>query len=328
MRKKDKYAFLGVDPLGSLLRETAEEWDGEKHRPPSAAELSMVNSIAVRACPHCLVGEPVRNGRNAGGVQTYKCKSCGRRFTPLTGTVFEDRKVAISERMEYIVHLLEDHSVVTSGRDNMNAESTAPFWLSQIFDAIEGCQEGVELFGDVWVDEYYAPMNSDEVVLRPDGKRKRGLSSNQLCISTATDGRHSVFVVCGRGNAGKDEIFLALSKHIKPGSTLHHDGDPSHARIVNELGLKSVVHLSSETKGLPDRSNPMNPINSLHAYLSHFLYNHYGFRRNRTQQWVNLFWVKVTQCEMGYMDGAKYIILRMLKTKKRHTYRKFYSKKG
>lgn len=326
MRKKNKYAFLGDDPLGALLRGTAEEWDDAKHPWKSDLEVSMVNSIAVRACPFCSSAEIRRNGRKPSGVRTYLCKSCGRRFDPLTGTVFAGAKIPISERMEFALHLLEDHSLITSAADNMNASTTGFLWLAQIFDAIDGCQDGSMLFGEVWMDEFYIPLNSDQRARRGDGKLRRGLSGDQICVASATDGAHHVFKVCGLGNASAAGVCGALSKHIAPGSTLHHDGCAAHTKIVNDLGLKSVVHPTSETSGLPDRKNPMRPINELHALLSHYLYNHYGFRRERTQSWLNLFWVKTTQCERSKLDGAKYIIYRMLATKKGKTYREFYEK--
>lgn len=325
MRKKNKYAFLGSDPLGALLRGTAEEWDDAKHPRKNALEVSMINSISVRECPFCGSEEIKRNGKKPSGVGTYLCKSCCKRFDPLTGTVFAGAKIPISERMEFALHLLEDHSLITSTTDNMNASTTGFLWLAQIFDAIDGCQDGSMLSGEVWMDEFYIPLNSDRRARRSDGKLRRGLSSDQVCVASATDGRHHVFKACGLGNASAAMISGALSRHIAHGSTLHHDGSASHSKIVNELGLKSVVHPTSETTGLPDRKNPMRPINELHALLSHYLYNHYGFRRERTQSWLNLFWVKTTQCERSKLDGAKYIIYRMLTTKKSKTYREFYS---
>ena len=52
MRNNEKYAFLGSDPLGSLLRDTAEEWNDVKHPRRGELEVPMVNSIHVGECPH------------------------------------------------------------------------------------------------------------------------------------------------------------------------------------------------------------------------------------------------------------------------------------
>ncbi|MBQ1476159.1 MAG: hypothetical protein IIZ21_02625, partial [Firmicutes bacterium] len=38
-------------------------------------------------------------------------KYCGCSFSPLTGTIFEDRKIPISEWIEYLIHLFEFHSI-------------------------------------------------------------------------------------------------------------------------------------------------------------------------------------------------------------------------
>lgn len=155
MRNNKKYAFLGSDPLGSLLRDTAEEWDDAKHPKRNELEVSMVNSIHVAECPRCGSGEIKRNGKRANGIRLYRCKSCGRSFDALTGTVFSSARIPITERMEFAMHILEDHSLRTSALDNMNATTTGFLWLAQMFDSIRGCQDGVKLFGDVWADEFY-----------------------------------------------------------------------------------------------------------------------------------------------------------------------------
>src|SRR4051812_16242775 len=46
------------------------------------------------ACPRCGATHVVRNGPNASGTQTYRCRGCGRRFVadPKKGPVPGDRR--------------------------------------------------------------------------------------------------------------------------------------------------------------------------------------------------------------------------------------------
>ncbi len=80
-------------------------------------------------------------------MQKYLCRSCGRGSNPLTGTVLNSRKMPISEWIEYLLHLLEFHSVVTYARDNRRTHTTGVYWLRKVFAALEGCQDFVVLSG-------------------------------------------------------------------------------------------------------------------------------------------------------------------------------------
>lgn len=324
MRKKDKYAKLfGRDPLDALFVSTLEEWDDAKHRKACEEEIEMINAIRVTECPRCS-GTSFKKASKSRprGVQRYYCHHCRRYFTPLTGTLFDANKIPISERIEYILHLLRQHSTISSALGNVNAETTGSIWLFKVFLAIRGCQSDVVLKGDeVWYDEYYIPMARSKKGKKRDGTYKRGVSTDQLCVFTATDGEDCVFIVGGWGPPNGEKVLSFLSEHITEGATFHHDGDPCHNLAVAKFKLKSEVHIQDYEDGEPDL---MEPINDMHSYFSRFLSQHLGFDRESSQDWANLFWVSMTFRPLEL--GARYIIERMIKTKIVVRYRDFYGK--
>ena len=56
------------------------------------AEFTEITTRKV-ACPYCAHDKVVKNGRNANGKQTYRCKECGKRFLH-TGQVGGHRATA------------------------------------------------------------------------------------------------------------------------------------------------------------------------------------------------------------------------------------------
>lgn len=312
--------------MDDLLIATMEEWDDAKHRRISEEEVGMINQIEIRSCPYadCGSGRIKKDGKNRpSGVQRYRCLVCGRSFTALTGTLFDSNKIPISERLEFLMHLFEQHSVTTSSKDNVNAESTGGYWLFKIFLALRGCQGGVRLQGpEVWYDEYYIPEAASKKERKADGTFKRGLSKEQLCVLTATDGKGSAFEVCGWGKPKADKVLSFLSEHVGEGALLHHDCDPAHALAVRELKLNERRHIAIYE---PGKEDPMEPINALHSLLSRFLSQHLGFDRAHSQDWLNLFWVSVNvrPAELA----AKYVIERMISTKTVVRYRDHYGKR-
>jgi hypothetical protein len=74
-----------------------------------------------------------------------------------------------------------------------------------------------------------------------------------------------------------------------PGSTLIHDKEVAHRKLVADLSLESIAYASKDLKGLSDADNPMNPVNQVHNILKKFLHAHSGFDRANLQGFLNLF---------------------------------------
>ena len=116
MNNKQKKALKAKfsDGLGSsgMMVSTLSEWYDAKHRPPSADEVAFINSIPVGSCPRCGSENVRRDGRSKKtGLIVRECKDCGKKFGPLAGTVFDSRKIPLSEWIEFLVHLFQFQGV-------------------------------------------------------------------------------------------------------------------------------------------------------------------------------------------------------------------------
>ncbi len=75
--------------------------------------------------------------------------------------------------------------------------------------------------------------------------------------------------------------------HIEPGSTLLHDKESAHQKLVRELSLISEEYSSKDLKGLEDFENPLDPVNYIYYLIKRFLYAHSGFDRSPIQSYLN-----------------------------------------
>ena len=326
-------SFEGADstsPVGKLTKATVAEWNEQKHRKPSREEIKLIDSL-FDGCPFEREGDGIRHsciryGTTRLGVQRYLCKGCGRQFTPITGTVFDSKKIPISEWVEFVINLASYESLTQASLTNMNAKSTGRYWVSKVFEVLRGCQDGVVLSGDVWVDETYFKETKSGLILH-DGKKPRGLSRNLFCVATARDARgNTVLIPCGRGKPDAARILTALGSHIENGSKIIHDGENSHSALVAELSCSEEIHPTSQTKGLPDHKNPMDTINEVHRFLKKFMARHGSFKRDDLADWMNLFWFVFT-C-FGRKDLTVNRFLKMaVKCKKIMRYRTVMKKK-
>ncbi len=317
-------------PVELLTSAAVNEWYDQKHGKPCGYEVKLIDSL-FDGCPYAADGDGiehrcVKNGRTRNRIQRYLCTGCGRQFTPITGTIFDSKKIPISEWVGFIVSLASYESLTQASMTNMNSKSTGRYWVLKIFEVIRGCQDNVILGGKVWIDETYFKQTESGLVLR-EGKKPRGLSRNLFCVATARDSKgRTVLIPCGRGKPDGERVLASLGPHIAKGSRIVHDGENSHSLLISSLGCGEEVHKTAETKGLPDSQNPLEPINAVHRFLKKFMSRHGGFKREDLAGWMNLFWF-VFSC-YGSKDAAVNRFLNMaVKCKKIVRYRDVMEKK-
>lgn len=309
-----------------LISSTVKEWYDAKHRKVSADEISLTNGIAIESCPYCNSEKFIRSGHYGNGIQRYKCKECGRRFSPLTNTIFEDRKIPISEWIEYLLHLFEFHSIKTSARDNRNADTTGKYWLIKVFSVLEDIQNDVKLRGNIYIDEMFFSVIKRETVTK-DNKALRGISRNKIAVAVGFDNhRHYILKVEYTSKPSDKSTWEAYGSHIVPGSHLIHDGEKSHGILIRKLNLTSEVYSTDLTRGMPDSDNPLYPINRIHYLAKRFMREHGGYNRDNLQDWMNLIWFLLSEPDNRYEKVSKFIDLA-ISSPKRVKYRDVMCKK-
>lgn len=294
-----------------MIEDTVIEWYDAKHRKTSDKEIDFINGISIKQCPYCGSTSFVKDGkRKPDKIQIYLCKECGKKFNPLTNTIFEDRKIPISEWIEYLLHLFEYHSITSSAFDNRNANSTGKYWLEKVFEVLKDIQKDVILEGVIYLDETLLPKIKSQTVKR-NGKKLRGISRNKLGVAVAIneDKTTSILIATGTSKPSNRSTWNCYGPHIKEGSRIIHDDENTHSVLVERLHLESEIHPTEETKGLEDKDNPLNTINHYHDLLKKFMKAHGGYNRDNLQDWLNLFWFMTNGPKDRYDKALKFIEL-------------------
>lgn len=294
-----------------LISDTVHEWYDAKHSKPTANEIKLINSIDIECCPYCGSIHIVKDGHYRNGTQEYLCLDCKRHFSPLTNTIFADKKISIAEWIAYMLSLFEFHSVRTSARDNRNARSTGKYWLIKIFAVLHGIQDNIILKDKVWIDETLMSVVKHDIVTK-DGKKLRGNSRNKIDVATGVDEHGNILLISE--NTSKPTLtstWRSYGSHIQSGSTLIHDEENSHHILVDKLNLKEEIHPTKETKGLPDEQNPLDPVNRIHRYAKRYIREHGGYDRSQLQDWLNLIWFILSDPADRYQKVNVFLKLAM-----------------
>lgn len=301
-----------------------------RHAPASLeGEADFFNAYGRDSCPRCGSPRIKGNGCDAKGVRRWVCLSCGRSFTPATGTVFDGRKLPVADWTEFVIEALSFESVSSMTRGNRRSVTTLPYWMAKLFAVLAGVQDRTVLSGRVELDEMFYPLALADQPRMPDGSRMPGAySRSKVCIGIACDGSGaSVFRREGLGKTSCARTMAAFGGSIAPGSTLVHDRENAHNGLVRELGLKSVAYGSRELRGVPDAANPLRKVNRLCYLLRTFLNRHSGFDRGDLDGYLDLFWVAMNPPE-DKMEKAAFVLDRAMRTPKTLRFRDFYKRKG
>lgn len=235
-------------------------------------------------CPACGARGAARDGRTAAGHARYRCRSCGRRYSSLSGTVFESSKSDLATWALFVELMTWNVPLDCIAEVCGISHETAFEWRHRVFAAVSGYQDRIVLSGRVWLDETYI---SDTDLSHGYGEaRRRGLSGQKLCIAVAIDARKDpVAKVCGHGKPSSKRMRGAMSAHIAPGSTLVHDMEKSHGALVRELGLVSEAYRADCTD--PVYLECMSLVNNLCSWLKRYLWRFTGMAPENLQLYLD-----------------------------------------
>lgn len=319
--------FDETNDLQNFIRDHYKEHYLRSHKTLLLSnEKDFINSKVPCKCPYCKSIYFIKNGYTKNKIQRYKCLSCCRTFTVLNNTIFENHKISISEWIEFCLSLFHYDSISSDSKSNKNSMTTSKYWIHKLFLILENNQDDILLSGKIYLDETYYSVIKNDLTLTEDGNKKRGISSNKICIATAYDKKNVICFVCGKGKPSKRKMLKAFNGHLKEGSTLIHDGENSHEILVQEFKLKEKIYITAETKGLSDKENPLYPINHMHFLLKNFLNAHAGFDREDLQDYLNFFCFKMNPPE-NELEKIEILLNLSLSEEKKLTYRDFYAKK-
>ncbi len=274
-----------------FIRTESLDHYNQKHRSlRDTNEADLLNSFELTSCRLCGSTRIKKDGFDRNGVRVYYCNECRHKFSVTTGTIFQDHKIPITEWIEYERNLFQHESLTADSWNNKNSFTTAKYWFKKTCLLLADYAEDVVVRDHVYEDETFVTVRREDLILKENGQKLRGLSPNQICIAFVTDDEGHVYgTILGSGQPSQKKIYEGLRNHIKPGSDFSHDSDTSHAKLIRELRLVSHAYNSKDLKKLDDKDNPLYQINQVHNRFQKLLRAHSGFMREDLNDYLSLF---------------------------------------
>ncbi len=252
---------------------------GEKSEPELLSKVGR-DRIASFGCPHCGAVTVGGWGR-ANGMPRYRCKACGKTFTPLTGTPlsglhYKDRWIDQAQA------LISGESVAKAAKRCAVDQTTAFRWRHRFLAALN-FDKPKSLSGIVEADETFIVESFKGLhkgLPRPPRKRggkgaKRGLSKEQIPVIVARD-RTGATIDAVLPRLDAVSLTAALGGVIAPSTAFCCDGGSAITAFARRAKLE--IHV------LPAPGNPkpeapeyhINNVNAYHGRLKEWLRRFHG----------------------------------------------------
>lgn len=256
-----------------LLNQMLELVNGQSNAFKACEILRQANGFI---CPFC-GGFAVRNGHLNGNKQRFICKTCHRSFVSSTSTPLARTHKNPDVWGKYMECLIKGESLRRTAMDCGISVSTAFFWRHKVLDALEVVAKGTKVAGIVQMDETffndsYKGNHQGKIELPRDSKKrgqpakKRGLSSEKICIPCAVDSTGQKFaIVANRGKVSADALTAAFDGRILGQTNICCDSEKSYRVLARQTG--SILH------AIPSASRSINGyniqrVNALHREIN------------------------------------------------------------
>lgn len=200
-------------------------------------------------CPHCGSGHHYRTKTRLANPELkdyrdFVCKACSKKYSVLTGTIYEASKVSL-KKWFMAMYLLEMHkkgmSSMQLSRDIDVTQKTAWFMLHRIREMLQEKAPEV-LVGTVMSDETFVGgknrfRHKDKKVKY---KEDREFKDKTPVLGFMTDGGFVRLLVVP--DVTKDSIVPLVLEHIEPGSTLVTDDWRSYRKLNKDYHHEVVKH--------------------------------------------------------------------------------------
>ena len=182
-------------------------------------------------CPFCKSTDYILSGAyqtQGEKIQRYKCRSCGKVFTPNRKSLVSGSSFSFRDWIKFIDCLYNGYTLEQIAKSCDISIRTAHDNRTRLFYALKLLNDKVQLQGNVVIDETYIPVSfkgnhskrDDFIMPRESYKRggenhEKGITDNHVCIVCAVDDTgNSIAKVAGTGNPSAAKLKYVLQEHF------------------------------------------------------------------------------------------------------------------
>lgn len=241
-------------------------------------------------CPKCQHTNVNKNGKSQGR-QRYICKRCRTSFDEMSYSPFSSTKLGLDKWLKYCELMIVGLSIRDCAREIEVSIPTSFFMRHRILDVLNVSLRNDIVDGIVEVDEMFLresfkgnhSKDRDFIWTREPRKRgkgkkdskKRGISSEQVCIETAIDRKGNIVMgVACRGRITSSDIVTFFDGRLGKEVTFCTDSHKSYPSTTKNLNVE--LKQIPRGKQMIDDVYHLQHINSLHSSFKRWIVHFNG----------------------------------------------------
>lgn len=264
-------------------------------------------------CPSCGTDQWIKFG-TYHGMQKYRCKSCKKTFTALTGTsvhwIHDKKKWEI-----YLDCMLQGLSLHQCAKRTGICYKTSFDWRHKLLRALKhvGCSK---LTGVIEADEtfFLSSRKGMKVLARKPRKRgesnEPGLGHTRLCVLTAIDRNNNFRLeVTGKGKPTSKQIEQAMKTWVSKQnnkykkSILCTDGNIAYQKLIKRKNLSHYKVFNYDRKWSKTKLYHLQHVNNLHSKLKNWIRIFHGVSDIYFKNYLTYF--RILELIKNYQDPIK-----------------------
>jgi transposase-like protein len=259
-------------------------------------------------CPHCGKHNICKYGKPQG-KQRYFCNSCNKTFSDFTYSPIYNSKKPLKKWILYAKCMISGYSIRKSAEIVGIDPSTSFYWRHKILDAIRaflgiGHLEGIIEADETFFRESFKGNHSKSLnfkMPRESHKRatpasKRGISDEQICVSTAIDRQGNIIaeLLC-HGRVSSDDLNRLYEGHISDESIFCTDSLSSYIKLAKDLNLEHHrIKKGKHKEGIYH----IQHVNSMHSELKQWMQPFKGVSTKYLSNYIHWFkWLQLLKNE-------------------------------
>lgn len=280
----------------------------------TSQDAALLNGLPRPACPYCGSPRTEAHGRTKSGAGRRLCRTCGKTFTPATGSLLSYHKLPVKTLVRFLVNVLTDASVNEASKVAKISMRTATYWLNKAFLCLRGYQEGIVLSGVVYLDDKFIDVEASRKEKDRNGNLYKG-SMNQWNVAIGVAGRARVMLLQGKSKSSDKRLRRTWAGRIAEGSVVVTDGDRAYHLVAGDCRAREWRRIVFEYRH-GNQCGELEPINLLASNVESWFRLHCGMVKDasRIQDYLNLLSFKLS-CPGNALKKAETLLKMMLESK-------------
>lgn len=285
-----------LEELNSLSSEQRQRLSVKLSEIEADSPLDVVDSAEGKpVCPDCESNAVIRYGCQ-DGLQTFKCKACGRRFNRLSKTPLS--RLRHRDKWRKAVEAIEQKSTLSQMQANLEiCRDTAHRWRHRFLKTLEH-SGNPKLSGIVEADETFIRVSHKGKRKGMEReRRKRGGQSKTKGLSL--EEYHCVWIARDRTKNTAHAVSMhrdtfILKRFLEPliakGSVLCTDGKKGYAKFTRKKEeIQHVVLNQSKGERVKDSIYHIQNVNNYHSRLKAWLASFNGVSTKHLTSYLDWF---------------------------------------